>query len=61
MSDERFQNQYRIPSARAKWHDYNGGMYFVTVCTRNRKHFFGEIHNGVMHLTEIGKYTQDCV
>ena len=61
MSEERFQNLYRIPSARAKWHDYNGGMYFITLCTQNREHFFGEIQNGVMHLTEIGKYTQDCV
>ena len=61
MSEERFQNLYRISSARAKWHDYNGGMYFITLCTQNREHFFGEIQNGVMHLTEIGKYTQDCV
>ena len=55
MSDERFHNQYRIPSARAKWHEYNGGMYFVTVCTQNREHYFGEIQEGAMHLTEIGK------
>ena len=55
MPDERFHNQYRIPSARAKWHDYNGGMYFVTVCTQNREHYFGEIQEGAMHLTEIGK------
>ena len=59
MSDKRFQNHYRIPSARAKWHDYNGGIYFVTVCTQNREHFFGEIQNGVMHLTEIGKYANE--
>ena len=59
MSDERFQNHYRISSARAKWHDYNGGMYFVTVCTQNREHFFGEIQNGVMRLSEIGKYANE--
>ena len=40
---ERFQNQYRIPSARAPWHGYDGGVYFVTICTKNREHYFGEI------------------
>ena len=44
MSDEKFQNKYRIPSARAAWHDYGGGAYFVTICTKNREHSFGEIH-----------------
>ncbi len=38
-----FQNRFRIPSARANWHDYNGGIYFVTICTKNREHYFGEI------------------
>lgn len=34
MTDDKFQDQYRIPSARAIWHDYNGGTYFVTICTK---------------------------
>ena len=21
---------------RASWHEYNGGMYFVTICTKDR-------------------------
>ena len=40
---ENFQNKYCIPSARANWHNYNGGVYFVTICTKNREHCFGEI------------------
>lgn len=24
---------------RAKWHDYKGGEYFVTICTKDRVHF----------------------
>ncbi len=40
---DKFQNKYRIPSARANWHDYNGGIYFITICTKNREHYFGEI------------------
>ena len=56
MGKERFLNRYRIKSARAVWHNYNAGNYFVTVCTNNREHSFGEIDNGIMKLSEIGKY-----
>ena len=56
MSNEKYQNKYRIPSARATWHDYNGGAYFITICTRNREHFFGEIRDGQMRLSEIWKF-----
>jgi len=43
MFNEKYKEKYRIPSARAMWHDYGGGAYFITVCTRNRECFFGEI------------------
>jgi REP element-mobilizing transposase RayT len=43
MMTEQFQNKYRIPSARVSWHDYNGGIYFITICTAERKYYFGEI------------------
>lgn len=28
---------------RAEFHDYSGGDYFITICTRDKKHYFGEI------------------
>ena len=28
---------------RAKWHDYNTGLYFVTICTHEKRHTFGRI------------------
>ena len=59
MSDDRFQNKYRIESARASWHDYDGGSYFITICTKNREHFFGEIENRGMVLSDIGKYVTE--
>lgn len=40
---DKFQNRYRIPSARASWHNYDGGIYFITICTKNKAHYFGEI------------------
>ena len=61
MSDDIFLNKYRIPSARAEWHDYDGGAYFITICTQNRVHHFGEIKNGEMHLSDIGEYAQCCI
>ena len=43
MSD-KFQNQFRIQSARAQWWNYGwNAAYFITICTAHREHFFGEI------------------
>lgn len=59
--NNKFQNKYRIPSARAPWWDYgNNAAYFVTICTRNREHYFGEIIQHTMRLTEIGKQAEIC-
>ncbi|MBR5532368.1 MAG: hypothetical protein IKU59_03570 [Bacteroidales bacterium] len=41
---------------RAQWIEYNTGIYFVTVCTQNFIHYFGEISNGEIRLTELGNY-----
>ena len=61
MSRDLFQNRFLIPSARAAWHNYDGGIYFVTICTAGREHYFGEIINGEMQLSEIGRYTDECI
>jgi REP element-mobilizing transposase RayT len=51
----KFNNKYRIPSARAQWWDYRrAGAYFITICTQNRVHYFGEIENGQMRLSGMG-------
>lgn len=54
MSNNLFRNKYRIPSARAEWHDYNIGYYFITICTDKRIHYFGEIIDRQMVLSQIG-------
>jgi putative transposase len=56
---DKFQHKYRIPSARAQWHDYNGGVYFITICTAYRKHYFGEIQNAEMYLNELGQIAHE--
>jgi len=53
---DKFQNKYRIPSARAQWWDYaNAGVYFITICTAGRERVLGEIKNQEMVLSEIGE------
>ena len=50
---------YRIDSTRLQKWDYSWqGKYFVTMCTQGRAHYFGEISDGVMNLSEIGIETE---
>ena len=58
MSEDKYLNKYRNSSARAPWHDYNSGVYFITICTHNREHFFGEI---VGNITPVGTRDFDNV
>jgi putative transposase len=58
---ERYQNKYRITSARAPFWDYGwNAAYFVTICTKNRECWFGEISDGVMELSTIGHIANSC-
>ena len=59
MPNEKFQNRYRIKSSRATWHDYSDGAYFITICAKRHEHYFGEIENGVVKLSKIGKNTTE--
>ncbi|MBE6298936.1 MAG: transposase [Bacteroidales bacterium] len=43
-------------SPRAQWIEYNAGLYFITICTHNWVHYFGEIKFGKIYLTELGEY-----
>ena len=58
---DKFLGKYRKQSARAMWHDYDGGLYFVTICTKERVHYFGEISENEMHLTEVGQYVVEQI
>lgn len=58
---KKFRNTYRIPSARLPGWDYrHAGGYFITICTQNRTHFFGECQQGKMKLTTAGMIAQGC-
>ena len=52
---DKFQNKYRIPSARAAWWNYaSNAAYFITICTKHRMHYFGKIGA----LSPIGKIAE---
>lgn len=51
----KFKNKYRIESTRLPNWDYGwNAAYFVTICTKHRRFFFGNVVNGIMGLSEIG-------
>lgn len=55
----KFKNKYRVESNRLKGWDYgSNAMYFITICCKNRECFFGNIVEGRMKLSEIGKIVE---
>jgi putative transposase len=45
----------RRDSTHLPGYDYTrAGAYFVTICARDRARLFGEIRQGVVHLSEVG-------
>jgi len=41
---DKFLNKYRIPSTRLQTWDYGSqALYFITICTKDRENYFGEI------------------
>jgi putative transposase len=47
--------RHRRQSTRRPGWDYAGaGRYFVTICSFDREPIFGDVVDGVMHLSEIG-------
>lgn len=56
----KFQNKYRIPSARLENWDYGAnGAYFITICTHKMQHYFGQVFEREMQLNELGKLAHE--
>ena len=56
---DKYQDKYRIPSARLQnWNYGESAAYFITICTKNREHFFGEIVNNEMKKNNIGELAE---
>jgi putative transposase len=51
---DTYKDKYRVSSARLPGWDYgSNGSYYITICTLNRVHYFGEI------ISEINSETQN--
>lgn len=48
-------------SPRADFHDYCGGDYFITICIKLKKHYFGKISGQSIFLSKIGHYVATCI
>ena len=55
---QKLMGQYR-KTPRADHLDYNDGDYFITICTKDHKHYFGEIADGKMQLSDIGRFANE--
>jgi len=58
----KYQNKYRNESSRLSTWDYSAdGAYFITICTKDKEHYFGEILNpDKIEFSEIGQYVHKC-
>ena len=57
--NDLFKNQYKTNSTRLAGWDYTAGWYFVTICAKDKKMFFGKIGNGKMRLNQIGEVVKE--
>ena len=54
-------NIHHRRSIRLKGYDYSqAGLYFITICVKDRKYLFGEIVEGKMILNDAGKIADEC-
>jgi len=52
----KFKSKYRIESARLRsWNYASSGWYFVTVCTKQLKPYFGNIDQAVTNMNDLGR------
>ena len=58
--NDKISDLHHRRSIRLKEYDYSQpGAYFITICTHQREHRFGEVVNGVMQSNEFGQIAQE--
>ena len=56
-----FKQKFRIESTRLSNWDYsNAAMYFLTICTKNKYPYFGNVFNDTVHLSMLGTVAYNC-
>ena len=46
---------------RANWHDYNSGLYFITICAYEKQHIFGRIVGTRFFASELGNIVEENI
>jgi REP element-mobilizing transposase RayT len=46
----------RLPHFNYDWPN----QFFITICAQYRNHLFGDVKQGIMHLSEFGKIAHQC-
>ena len=60
MNTKKNKIQTNRKSNRLKGYDYSvDGYYFITICTKDKLHFFGDIKNDNMILNDCGRCVND--
>jgi len=53
---KKYKNKYRTDSIRLTGYDYSSeGVYFITILTKYRVHYFGSVSDGKMNLSTAGQ------
>lgn len=52
----RRRNSFMLQKLDYSWN----GAYFITICTHCKNHYFGNVIQGEMHLSEIGLVAKTC-
>jgi len=60
MRKKLYKNQYLTGSLRLPNWNYNLGCYFVTICTKNMKCWFGKVINNKIKLNKLGRKAEEC-
>ncbi|MDB5004718.1 MAG: hypothetical protein JWQ34_2943 [Mucilaginibacter sp.] len=54
MAEDQYKNRYRIsPARRPNWDYGSHGLYFVTICTKDRVRYFGEIQQETQNIASL--------
>ncbi len=58
--NNKFRKKYRSDSFRLQTWNYGwDAAYFITICTKNRECYFGDVVDGVMELSPVGMIAND--
>jgi putative transposase len=58
---KKFQGKYCAQSTRLREYDYGqNGAYFVTVCTKNKQFYFGNVVDTGVQLSNVGIAAEKC-